>query len=239
MSNDQDNARQLRLFSTAPHPCSYLDNEEASTLFIDPEARINQNIYTYLSERGFRRSGKFVYKPDCHQCQACISIRIPVKAFSFSRNHKRLLKNNADLQVKEVASIFTDEYYSLYDRYIRLRHAEGDMYPPSKEQYENFLSNAFNTTRYFVFEYQGQPKAIAVVDQLTNAFSSVYTFFDPLDEKRSLGTYAIVWQIKKAKELGLHYIYLGYWVKNCKKMSYKTRFRPAEVYINQRWLPLT
>ena len=239
MSNDQDNARQLKLFSTAPHPCSYLDDEEASTLFIDPDAKINQTIYTYLSERGFRRSGQFLYKPDCPNCQACISIRIPVNRYNFSRNDKRLLKKNAELEVIQVADIATDEYYNLYADYITTRHHDGDMFPPSQEQYQNFLTNAFETTQYFVFTLHGKPKAIAVVDRFINAISSVYTFFDPHDEKRSLGSFAILWQIQKAKELNLDYVYLGYWVKDCQKMRYKTRFRPSEVFINQRWIALT
>lgn len=239
MSNNQDNAKTLKLFSTAPHPCSYLADQESSTLFVDPETLIDQKIYTYLTERGFRRSGQFLYKPDCINCQACISIRIPVNQYVFSRNDKRVLNRNADLSVKTVANIFTDECYHLYENYITTRHHDGDMHPPSQEQYENFLTTAFDTTQYFIFSQQDEIKVIAVVDKLTNAFSSVYTFFDPHDEKRSLGTFSILWQIKKAQELHLDYIYLGYWVKDCPKMRYKTRFRPAEIYLNQRWMRLT
>lgn len=239
MSNDQENARQLKLFATAPHPCSYLDDEEASTLFIDPEAKINQKIYTFLTERGFRRSGQFLYKPDCPQCNACISIRVPVNKYQFSRSDKRILKKNSDLKVSIVDDIFTDDYYRLYADYICTRHHDGDMYPPTQDQYRNFLYNAFNCTQYIVFSLHDEPRAIAIVDRLTNALSSVYTFFDPHDEKRSLGTFAVLWQIQKAQELDLQFIYLGYWVKECQKMRYKTRFRPCEVFINQRWMTLT
>ena len=239
MSDEQNQDKQLKLFSTAPHPCSYLENEEASTVFIDPDADIDTHTYTYLSEKGYRRSGRFLYRPDCLNCQACISIRIPVNQYKFSRSEKRILKKNADLEVYQVSSIFNDQYYQLYADYIFIRHSDGDMYPPSKDQYQSFLNNAYGNSQYFVFQEKDEPKAVAVVDALDNAYSAVYTFYSPFEPQRSFGSLAVLWQIQRAKQLGLEYVYLGYWVKNCQKMNYKTRFRPAEVYINNRWIPLT
>ena len=131
MSDDQDQSKKLKLFATAPHPCSYLDEQEASTVFIDPDADINQSHYTYLSECGFRRSGHFLYKPDCMNWQACISLRLPVNAYQFSRSEKRILNKNRDLQVFRSQHIFDDDYYQLYANYINHRHRDGDMYPPS------------------------------------------------------------------------------------------------------------
>ncbi|HEY9034120.1 MAG TPA: arginyltransferase [Pseudomonadales bacterium] len=230
--------KQLKQFSTAPHPCSYLPGMEASTLFVDPDADIDRHTYTYLSERGYRRSGQFLYKPDCQNCQACISLRIPVKDYHFSRNERRILKRNDDLQAFAVQHIFAEPFYRLYADYICARHHDGDMYPPSPEQYRNFLNNGFGTSEFMVFTHDHAIKAVAVIDRLDNALSAVYTFYDPFDDKRSLGTFVILWQIQRAQELGLDYVYLGYWVKNCQKMNYKTRFRPAEVLINRRWLRL-
>lgn len=237
--NDEHRAeRHLKQFATAPHDCSYLPNQEAGTLFVDPEADIDSSTYTYLSELGYRRSGRYLYKPDCPQCQACISLRIPVKDYVFSRNDKRLLKRNSDLTSFSVEHIFHEEFYALYANYIEQRHSNGDMYPPTQEQFISFLSNGFDTTEYRVFCQGDQLKAVAVIDHLDNGLSAVYTFYDASDDKRSLGTYAILWQIQQAQALGLDYVYLGYWVKNCQKMKYKTRFRPAEVLINRRWLTL-
>lgn len=228
---------QFRLYRTEPHPCSYLPDMEATTLFVDPHAEINQDSLTYLSERGFRRSGPILYKPDCTHCQACISMRIPVAGYSFSRSERRILKNNADLSVFEVENISNDIFYALYEKYIRLRHQDGDMFPPNREQYDSFFSNPFRSTRYVVFKNDTGVKAVAIIDNFTSGLSAVYTFYDPDEEHRSLGTLAVLWQISKARELGLPYVYLGYWVSQCRKMSYKTRFHPSEIWFNKRWIP--
>ena len=230
--------RQLRQFSTTPHRCSYLPAMEASTLFIDPEAKIDKKTYSFLSERGYRRSGNFLYKPDCLNCQACISLRIPVAEYQLSRSEKRILRKNSDLSIFPVEHIFSEQFYNLYDQYICARHYDGDMYPPSEEQYYNFLNNGFGTSEFMAFTQGSALKAVAVIDRLENGLSAIYTFYDPAEEKRSLGSFAILWQIEYARQLGLDYVYLGYWVKNCAKMNYKTRFRPAEVLVNQRWMRL-
>jgi len=112
------------------------------------------------------------------------------------------------------------------------------MYPPEREQYESFLNNAWDCTHYYRFFSGGSLVALAVVDELLDGLSAIYTFYDPDAEKRSLGSYAILWQIEKAKELGLDYLYLGYWIRDCKKMAYKSAYRPLELYVNSRWTAL-
>jgi len=237
MSEQYKKTQLLRQYTTAPHPCSYLPGEEASTLFVDPEAEINQKTYSYLTQRGYRRSGNYLYKPDCLQCSACLSLRIPVNDYTFGRSDKRILQRNRDLSSIQVEHIFQDAFYQLYKDYITSRHQDGDMYPPSLEQYRGFLNNPFGNTEYHAFiDEQQAIKAVAVIDRLDDGLSAIYTFFDAQEDKRSLGTYAILWQIQQAQKLGLDYVYLGYWVKQCPKMNYKTRFRPAEILINQRWL---
>lgn len=236
--NESIKVPQLKLYRTEPHACSYIDGMEATTLFVDPQAAIDQDIHTYLSERGYRRSGSILYKPDCTRCQACISLRIPVKDYHFSRSEMRILKRNADLDMFDIETIHHDEFYDLYARYISCRHADGDMFPPNREQFENFFNNPFGTTRFIVFKLATQVKAVAIVDEFSNALSAVYTFYDPDEEQRSLGSLAVLWQIQQARKKNLDYVYLGYWVKPCAKMNYKTRFAPAEIYINKRWVPL-
>lgn len=240
MSQDSQIHKRLRLFKTAPHPCSYLEDREASTVFVDPEQPIDKSIYTFLSEHGYRRSGEYMYRPDCAACQACISLRIPVDKYTLSRSDRRLLKRNQDLEIKVISSIEQPCYYQLYESYINQRHQDGDMYPATYKQYSNFLNNSYGNTEYQGFYLADQLLAIAVIDQLENGLSAVYTFYHPdcSYDKRSLGTYAILWQLQEAKRRELAYVYLGYWVKQCRKMNYKTRFRPAEILINQRWLTL-
>ncbi|MBT8138536.1 MAG: arginyltransferase, partial [Gammaproteobacteria bacterium] len=131
--------KNLKVFMTPPHACSYLEDREATTLFIDPQARIDANTYAELNEIGFRRSGEHFYTPHCKSCRDCIATRVPVKHFELSRKHRRLLNRNSDLQVMQVSSIDTDEHYALYEKYIEHRHDEGDMYPPCREQYRGFI----------------------------------------------------------------------------------------------------
>ncbi|HCA25949.1 MAG TPA: arginyltransferase [Pseudomonas sp.] len=229
---------QLKFYATHPHPCSYLPEERATTLFLDPQQPIDLDTYSHLSELGFRRSGDHLYRPHCKQCSACIPARIPAADFTPSSGQKRIIKRNRDLEVGELKPEATDEIYALYERYINARHADGDMFPPSREQFESFLAKDWSFCRFHAFREQGSLVAIAVTDHMRNGLSAVYTFFDPDQPRRSLGRYAILWQIEETRRLGLDAVYLGYWIKNCRKMNYKTEYRPLEMLVNQRWIRL-
>jgi len=228
----------LRLFATQPHPCSYLDHREATTVFVDPEAPINASIYSELSRLGFRRSGSHLYRPHCASCQACISCRIPVADFVPNRSQRRCWQRNQDLTIRQVSSIHTPEHYRLYERYINERHRDGDMFPPSEGQYEAFLTNEWEVGFYLELRLGEKLVGVAVCDRLEDGLSAVYTFFDPDEEKRGLGVFAILSQIHQAKEAGLPFLYLGYWIKGCQKMEYKIQYRPTELLINRRWVHL-
>jgi len=229
----------LKLYKTEPHACSYLEDTEATTLFVDPHANIDQDSHTFLSEHGFRRSGAIIYKPDCMNCQECISIRIATSAYTFSRRERRIINRNTDLQAFEVEHIHQDVFFNLYSQYIIKRHADGDMYPPLRDQYEQFFTNPFGNTRFIAFTLDNEIKAVSVIDHFNSGLSAVYTFFDPDDNKRGLGTYVILWQIMQAQAQQLPYVYLGYWVRNCRKMSYKTHFSPYEIFYNKRWIKIS
>ncbi len=227
--------KDLKVYTTYPHTCSYLPHKEATTLFVDPRQNIDVNLYTSLSLVGFRRSGNHLYRPHCSRCNECIPARILVNDFSPNRSQRRAIKRNSDLEIKLCEKIFNYEAYSLYSKYIRNRHANGDMYPPTREQYESFLNNSLNCTEYYQFRYKDKLLAISVVDVLNDGISAIYTFFDPNIKDRSLGSYSILWQIEHAKALSLSYVYLGYWIKDCKKMSYKSLFQPLQLFKNGEW----
>ncbi|MDQ8036723.1 MAG: arginyltransferase [Pedobacter sp.] len=226
----------VKFFSTTAHACSYLPGEQAITLFADPKSRMDRRLYTDLSDLGFRRSGNYVYRPHCHSCNACVAVRIPVERFQMNRQQIRVWKRNQDVTVRELTPEYREEHYQLYERYINERHDDGDMYPPSTDQYGSFLTSEWSDTRFYEFRAGEKLLAIAVCDMLDNGLSAVYTFFDPDEAKRSLGTFAILWQIEEARRLGLPSLYLGYWIKNCQKMNYKIAFRPIELLINNEWL---
>lgn len=228
----------LKLFATQPHPCSYLEDQEATTLFVDPEAPVDITLYSQLSQLGFRRSGSHLYRPQCSSCQACISCRIPVTLFNPNRSQRRCWQRNQDLAISLTDNIHTRKHYALYANYISRRHQDGDMYPPSIAQYEAFLTREWGVTRYLEFHVGEQLLGVAVCDQLEDGLSAVYTFYDPDQERRSLGVFAILAQIEIARNQGLNYLYLGYWIKQCEKMRYKIQYRPLELLINRRWMRL-
>ena len=230
--------RDLKVYTTYPHGCSYLEGQEAVTLFVDPRQAVDKTLYSKLSALGFRRSGGHIYRPHCHDCNACIPARIPVAGFTPNRTQRRTSKRNRDIVVEPTDDIRDSTAYDLYRRYIEQRHSDGDMYPPDREQYESFLSNEWGCTGYYRFYENGTLIAIAVVDCLQDGLSAIYTFFDPALSARSLGSFAILWQIELTRQAGLEYLYLGYWIRGCQKMAYKSEYRPLEFYINNRWTAL-
>jgi len=231
--------RDLKVYTTYPHSCSYLEDREAVTLFVDPRTDVDKTLYSSLSTMGFRRSGAHIYRPHCMQCQACIPARVKVDEFKPGRRQRRIISRNQDLTVTQSDTITDTQAYDLYCRYIELRHHDGDMYPPDREQYNSFLSNEWGVTEYYRFYKDSQLMAVAVTDHLNDGLSAIYTFFEPDDSSRSLGGYAVLWQIQRAQQLGLSYLYLGYWIKNCQKMAYKSEYRPLELYLSNRWSRLT
>ncbi|MDG1066428.1 MAG: arginyltransferase [Luminiphilus sp.] len=227
--------RDIRVYTTFPHACSYLTDQEATTLFIDPRQTLSQALYTQLSLMGFRRSGDHLYRPHCSQCNACVPSRVPVAEFFQSKSQKRVWRKNQDLQIREEASIDDDEAYALYERYIKGRHADGDMFPPERDQYRSFLNDGLGCTRYFRFYDDDRLIAVVVADQMLDGLSAIYTFYDPEHEARSLGTYAVLFQIDLMQKSQLDYVYLGYWINNCDKMNYKSRFQPLEMFRGGSW----
>ena len=229
----------VKVYATHPHKCSYLEGRDATTLFVDPDINIDKNAYSQLADIGFRRSGAHVYRPHCQECKACVPARIPVNTFKQKRSQRKVWNRNQDLQATQIADITGDEYYKLYERYICKRHFDGDMYPPSREQYLSFLSDEMGVTRFYCFRDQEKLVAVAVTDIMDKGLSAIYSFFDPDYERRSLGSFTILWQIEQIKQMRLHYLYLGYWIKNCRKMSYKIAYRPLELFIDGHWLTLS
>lgn len=230
-------SRQLKLFLTAPHSCSYLAGKEATTLFIDPSIEPDTTLYSSLTLSGFRRSGPNLYRPHCGSCDACKSLRVVTHAFTPSRNQRRTSKRNQDLSARIVPARFSAEHFALYTRYIAGRHQDGEMYPADQEQYRSFLTSSADYARMVEFRLNDELLAVAVIDHLLDGISAIYTFFapEPEHQARSLGTYAILWQIEHARRLRLPYVYLGYWIEESAKMAYKSHFQPFEYFHGQRW----
>lgn len=222
------------LMLSPEHACNYLPNKTARMIFLGPGATSQVRVYSRLAEQGFRRSGPYLYRPSCEHCHACIPVRIPVEDFRPSRSQRRTWQRNQDLDAALQPAEFVEEHFDLYQRYMHWRHPHGSLDKPSAADYAAFLTGNDNT--FFVeFRLQAQLVGVAVVDALDDALSAVYTFYTPELPPRSLGTYAILWQITEAQLRRLRWMYLGYWIIESPKMAYKSRFRPFEQLTADGW----
>jgi leucyl-tRNA---protein transferase len=232
-------SQKLRFFITAPHSCNYLDNHEATSLFADPLFPKDKPLYSTLVANGFRRSGEHLYKPHCFGCSECVPVRIPVNEFKIRRNQKRTWKMNQDLTIEESRSDFQEEHFQLYKKYLSKRHPQGGMDNPSRDNYTDFIWASWSDTLLYEFRLDKKLIAVAVVDQLQDALSAVYTFFDPDLHQRSTGKFAILYLIELTKQTGYPWLYLGYWIAGCEKMKYKIEYQPIECFVDEEWKNLS
>ena len=226
----------ISFYATPPHECSYLSDRMATTVFADPRAQMDMHIYSALIQYGYRRSGSHVYAPHCEGCNSCRSMRLEINDFHANRSQRRNWKQNQSLTTHIQTDKFQQEHYDLYEKYISHRHAGGGMDDPQPGSYMEFLSADWCQTQFVEFREEAKLLAVAVVDQMDNGLSAVYTFFDPEYASRGLGTYAVLWQIEEARRRELPYLYLGYWIEESPKMAYKAHFQPHQIFSAGHWL---
>lgn len=227
-------------YTTAPLPCPYVPGRTERKVVTEITGPDADALHDRLSRAGFRRSHNIAYAPVCPSCQACVPIRIPVDAFQPDRTLRRLAKANAMVEGFEVPARATAEQFHLFQRYQAVRHGEGDMATMSFYDYRAMVEDTPIDT--FMVEFRDPDDTMVgacLTDRLGDGLSAVYSFFVPGLEKRSLGTYTILWLIDRARSLGLPYVYLGYWVPESRKMAYKSRFRPSEILSGGVWRVLT
>lgn len=217
------------------HDCSYLPGQQSRSLYADPRAELSPEELTLLSFNGFRRSGRLVYRPNCPACNACIPVRLRARELRINRNQQRILRRNRDLTLEVVEPALNDEVYRMYERYLCARHADGDMFPPSRKQYEDFLASDFGTTRYLMARSEGKLVGCMVFDILGDGLSAVYCFYDPDEQSRSPGSYLILRLTQMAAALEMPFNYLGYYVHGSRKMEYKRQFYPLEQFVDGSW----
>jgi arginine-tRNA-protein transferase len=229
--------QKIQFYVTAPYSCGYLEGKLAQSLIAAPHHLIDAGAYNGLIQLGFRRSGKFAYRPHCESCSACVPVRVLVDEFSASRSQRRARQQHANLSAAIVPLAFSEEHFALYQAYQIARH-EGQQEPDSVEQYRNFLVQSNVDSKLIEFRLNGELMMVSLVDIVHDGISAVYTFYNTTDRHCSYGTYNILWLIDWAGQLGLKHLYLGYWIEQSRKMAYKQNFLPQEALIDCEWLRL-
>lgn len=231
--------QRLQFYLTAPYPCSYLPDRLARSQVATPAGLIDVPVFSELAHLGFRRSGHYVYRPRCDNCSACHPVRIRVADFAPRRSQRRCLKRNADLQRLLRPLDFSEQHYALYRRYQSARHKGGGMDLDDREQYRAFLLSSGVDSSLAEFRVDGQVVMVSLFDRLLDGLSAVYAFFDPDLVPRSLGVYNVLTLVDLARDMGLPYVYLGYWIKDSAKMAYKSDYQPLEIFRYGIWKPFT
>jgi arginine-tRNA-protein transferase len=236
MSHQRLPTKILTFYRSGPMSCPYLPNRVEQQLFAELGGPGAQETFDVLSRGGFRRSHHIIYRPACVDCNACVPIRVVVREFETTRAWRRVLKANEDLTATRVGNRVSEEQYRLFHAYTNDRHGDGEMAKMNRREYVAMVMNSPVNTELTEFRgADGRLVAVCLMDRLSDGLSAVYSFFDPQAAKRSLGSYVVLWLIEEARESGLDYAYLGYWVRGSRKMDYKVRFRPIEIFGAEGW----
>ncbi len=223
-------------FATSPMPCPYLPGRVERRIVTELIGRHASDFHDDLTLAGYRRSHSIAYAPACPSCQACIAVRIVANQFKATRSQRRILNINQDVYPAHRPPEVTDDQYSLFSRYQRNRHSSGDMAKMSFADFQALVEETPVETELHEFsDDRGRLIAACLTDQVKDGLSAVYSFFEPDLSQRSLGSYVILWLIEEARNRGLDYVYLGFWVSDCAKMSYKAKFQPLEAFIAGEW----
>ncbi len=228
-----------QFYVTAPQPCPYLEGRMERKLFTALQGDTATKLNDSLSKQGFRRSQNVLYRPSCAECSACMSARIDVSLFTPRRSQRRVERRAGHLRRRAMSPWATEEQYSLFREYLDGRHATGGMADMDMFEFAAMVEETPIKSRLIEYTDNGTLNAVCLTDILDDGLSMVYSFFDPDLEKLSLGTYVILDHIAIARELGLPYVYLGYWVPGSPKMGYKAKFKGLEVYRNGEWTPVS
>ena len=234
-----------QFYLTAPSPCPYLSGKEERKVFTHLVGERAGELNNILTQGGFRRSQSIAYRPACENCRACISVRVVAKDFRPTQSMRRILRRNADIAGEMRIAVPTSEQYAIFRAYLDSRHRDGGMADMTVLDYAMMVEDSHIETR--IIEYRrrepgmpakrrgGELVAIALTDVLGDGLSMVYSFFEPEEANRSLGTFMVLDHIARAQSMGLAYVYLGYWVRGSQKMDYKGRFLPQERLMPDGW----
>jgi len=232
---NEPSLQKLQFYVTTAYPCGYLSDRQAQSLVAAPQQLVDATVYSELIRQGFRRSGKFTYRPHCQGCNACVPVRLQVAGLTHNRSQRRAWKQHATLSVRILELHESYEHYSLYRDYQKARHPKGGMDDDNIGQYRSFLAESNVDTLMVEFREGEQLRMVSIVDCVADGLSAVYTFYDCSDPKMAYGTFNVLWLAAWCRQLNLPYLYLGYWIAESQKMAYKTNFSPLEGLQDDVW----
>ena len=232
-------ARLLQHFyRTGPLPCPYIPGQVERNLFTEMRGPGAPALHDQLAKAGFRRSHHIAYRPSCPSCNACVPVRVDVAGYRPRRSHRRIVARNGDLVAAQLPASATREQYALFRLYQRQRHSGGEMSAMSFADYHAMVEDSSVETHVIEFRSADtRLRACCLLDRLGDGLSAVYSFYDPGETTRSLGTLMVLDLIRRARESNLQYVYLGYWIAASDKMAYKTRFNPLQALGRSGWKP--
>lgn len=226
MSILHDDLKQLPFYLTRPQPCPYLAGQVEQKIFtrLTGEKKDDFLLNSTLNQNGFRRSQSMVYRPACPACMACVPVRINLHAFEADARLRRISRKNADLETQLLKPDASDALFPLFSRYQKERHGDSDMSDMPFEDYGAMMKDGGENAFVLTLAKGNAPVAAMLVDKLHNGTSAVYSFFEPSESKRSLGNEMVLRLIDYTVDAMLDYVYLGYWIRDCRKMAYKASF---------------
>lgn len=229
----------FRLYQTQPSACPYIEGrQERRLVYLLSDDPAPQERFGLLTSLGFRRSHDMMYRPACAACDACVPMRIPVRRFAPSRGQRRILRRNAHLAAIERPATATDEQFDLFSRYQQDRHGDGDMARMTVRDYRTMVETTCIDTQVIEYRDQGELAAVMLADRTRDGMSAVYSFFAPDLSADSPGTFMVLDLVERCRDSGLAYVYLGFFIAQCRKMAYKSRFRPVQRLMAGGWIEL-
>jgi arginine-tRNA-protein transferase len=229
-----------QFFAASPVACPYIPGHFERKLIVDLGGGEGAHFYDDLSRAGFRRSHRFAYRPACCGCASCVPVRIVVARFGHTRSTRRVRNTNQDLSSRLVAARATPEQFQLFAAYQDVRHGDSDMALMSYSDYRTMVEET--PVRTAIAEFRGgggELVAAALIDLLDDGMSAVYSFYDPLQARRSLGIWSVLWLVEECRRRGQPFVYLGYWIAESPKMAYKSRFPALERLAAGGWVPFS
>ena len=222
-------------FKEEGRECSYFDNEVSDIRYRYMNDCSEEEALAML-ERGWRRFGRMHFVPECRDCDKCISMRVDVKNYEFTKSQKRVIAKNKDTKIYINTPSLSLDHLRLYDKYHLHMSGKKDWNFNSidiDEYRRSYVEGSGDYRKELLYVREDRLIGVALVDILQEGLSSIYCFYDHDYEKYSIGKFSILAQIRIAKELNIPYIYLGYWIKGHFSMGYKDQYKPFEILVNR------